>query len=810
MLHLLYWKIRKILLNIRFFFKKGYYKTSTRLSMEKTVFSVQKYVYIEVPKQLGINLLLFALTLWLDKLALQKFSNLPAINETLVSDILIAMVGIAGVFLGLYCSYIATVFSSKYVNAPQEISNLFRDDLINSKSTEVITNYIIYSIILLISNLLFKNLGIVSILTNMLMAIFAVVSYVHVGRRILGMSNTYFVAEKSYRIFQREFKRISKHKLFAQDENFQNHAKKVARKNIETLKIINSYNLNSSEIKTVSLFNFMYNNLIVLYSYLEIKKHIPYNSRWFLSSEYKKWYKATDTEIGIALNTGTFLKNNDSTDVFWFEKELLKINDPGFEELINSKEYDLVLKYIACLENFLSLSIDNFNTKFWVEYIQKLQNQVSNCIVNDKCDNENEILLCESLLATYLQFAIDTKKFVYSFNVSEVLEQSVHNTCFTHAKYSQIYNSETTDRLYTGIAAEQKIENKRITPDWYIKQNIAKQIYNIMEQLCDSVRRANDSIIKFAQELHKGKKHIAATLVYTKYIEWYHKIFDSLDRLGKILAESKEHHKEIPNFIWDEYDFNTFVESINEAYINALVEWSNCAMLFTIENWENYDEFPDMLGSCYNNVCNFLIQAISNNDYDAFKKTYPSLWGIVTLYQELSRKELSKIKEPFKRSAVLAVLCNPILDFGNISGYAYMWGEISGNESWKTFIEASFSQVVEKLGDKKDFFCEQISTCFSIPSSLGPAIYNRADIHMSWKMSVERAFLNSGYLEWERKGFYEVLKTDCLWLKKLIGTRSDYELLSSDGFEVFGVLVLNKHLSQDKQFRSRWGWEKDA
>lgn len=808
MLHLIYWKIRKILLNAVFYLKKNYYKISTRFGLEKNVLSAQRYVILEVPKQTVINLLLFAVTLWLDKLLGVKIES-PSIDKTLISDILIAMVGIAGVFLGLYCSYIATVFSSKYVNVPQEISNLFRDDFINSKSIKAITNYIIYSIIMLISNLFYSNLGVVSVLVNMIMAIYMVVSYVYIGKRILGMSNTYFVAENTYRSFHREFKKISKHKLFVQDGNFQNHIKKVACKNIETLKIINTYNLNGVEIKAPSLFNFMYNNLIVLYSYIDIKNHIPYDSLWFVSSEYKKWYKATDSEIRIALNNGTFLRNTEATDNFWFEKEILKINDLGFAELINKKEYDLVRKYIGCLEPLLSASVDSFNTKFWVEYIQTIQNQVSDILLNNKSEKTEELAMCETVLVAYLQFAIDMRKLINSFDLSQILEQSVQKNGYKKSKYPKLYNTAIIRNLYVGIAAEENIEHKKITPDWYVKQYISKQIYSEIVQFCESIEIIDKNIIRFAKELCDGKKHVAATFAYTKYIEWYHKIHIILETLEQLLIQTKSYHKEIPNVVWEDYDFESFAQSLNNTYTYALTEWSKSAMIFALKHWDNYDEFPDMLGSCYNNICNFLIQSLSNNDFNSFEKTYPSLWGIVTLYQELSRKELLKIKEPFKQPAIMAILCNPILDFGNISGYAYMWGEISGDERWKNLITNSFSKTLESYKDKKEETCEQISNCFSVSGSLGPVIYNRAELHHAWKMIIEKAFLQSGCIEWELKGFCEVIKTDCLWLKKLIGTRSDLGLTMSDGFEVFGVLVLNEHLPPDKKFTTKFGWEKD-
>lgn len=79
--------------------------------------------------------------------------------------------------------------------------------------------------------------------------------------------------------------------------------------------------------------------------------------------------------------------------------------------------------------------------------------------------------------------------------------------------------------IYKGIIAEQKIEKKKITPDWYIMQLIAKQIYDEFEQLCNAIEIVNDNMFNLAEEYADSKKSSSATLVYAKYIEWYHKIF---------------------------------------------------------------------------------------------------------------------------------------------------------------------------------------------------------------------------------------------------------------------------------------------
>ncbi len=809
MLNDICWRLRSKGINLVFFIKKHFYKSSVYATTEKTVLKRQKSVFLDVPKKIILNFVLFACTLYSDKLLEKALKIEINIDQTLISDILIALVSVAGVFLGLYCSYIATVFSSKYVNAPQQISNLFRDDIINSKSIKAITNYMIFSIIVIISNLLYKNIGVITIAINFILAIYMIVSYVYIGKRILTMSNTYSVAESIYDSFFREFKKLSKSRVFTKDSNFQNHIKKVIYNNIETLKIINSYNLEAGENKTQSLFNFMYNNLILLSSYIATKKHIPHDSFWFKTNEYNKWYKASDHELITALNTGTFLKNVDSTDNYWFEKELLKINESGFNELIKKKDYDLVRKYILCLQQIVSDSIEVNDSEYWVDYLGTIQKKAISLITTDNINVDTELSLIESLIVVYLHFGICLYKYFKAFNLNEILQFSVDNVRFEKYKYFQFFNNPILEKMYKSIKVEKKIEDKKITPDWYIQQYVSKQIYDTTVMFCNSLDKINKNIISLANEFTANKKHTAAAFVYSKYIEWYHKIYNVLPYLKSILEKSKTYHKETTNYIWEEYDIKCLTDNINNSYNNVLAKWGECAAYFTLSNWDNYDDFPDMLGACYNNICNFLVQSLIKNDFSAFEKTYPSLWKTAVLYQELIRKDLIKVKEPYKQSSVIVTLSNPILDFGNISGYAYLWGEMIGDKKWQNLIVDCFEKMMDNFKEEKEERCIRISDYLSMPSKLGPLLAHRSLLWTSWKTMIENAFVNSGEIKWEHNGFQEVIKTDTQWLKHLIGTRSDLDLMLEDAYEIFGVFILNKYLPKDKKFKTRWGWENE-
>lgn len=811
MLSIVYWKLRSKCSKIIFFLKKIHYQSSICTNTKKSILKHKKNVFLDVPKSIILNLILFAITLYLDNLLEKVFKIKPNINQTLISDILIALVSIAGVFLGLYCSYIGTVFSSKYANAPQQLSNLFRDDLINSKSIKSITNYMIFSMIVIISNLLYKNIGIATVAVNFILAIYMIVSYVYIGKRILTMSNTYSVSESVYHNFIRDLKKLSHSHIFRKDANFQNHIKKETYNNIELLEIINTYNLETEENKTQSLFNFLYNNLNLLSFYTSIKSSIPYDSLWFKTTEYKKWYKASDSELITALNTGTFLTNIDSTDTYWFEKEILNINSLGFDELIKKKEFNLVRNYISCLQPLISNSIKNNNSEYWIDYLETIQKNIIKLIINGNIGIENELSLIEFLIIDYLHFAICLKKYFFRFNLDAILQFSIDNVNFDKYKYYQFFNNTTLEKLYESIKTEKKIENKRITPDWYIHQYVSKQVYDGTVRFCDSLDKINKNIVLLANELTDSKKHTAAALVYSKYIEWYDKVYNTLPYLNSVLEKSKTYHKEIKNYIWDEYDFNALTESINNSYNDSLIKWGKCASLFTINNWDNYDDFPDLLGACYNNICKFLVQSLVKNDFSAFEKTYPSLWETAVLYQELIRKDLIKIKEPYRQSYVIVTLSNPMLDFGNISGYAYLWGEIIDDTKWQNLVSDYFEKIMCNLKkEEKETNCMRISDFLSMPSKLGPLMHQRSILWTSWKRMIENAFIDSGRISWEHKGFFqEVIKTDSQWLKSLIGTRSDLNLMSSDAYEIFGVFILNKYLPEDKKFKTHWGWENE-
>lgn len=305
------------------------------------------------------------------------------------------------------------------------------------------------------------------------------------------------------------------------------------------------------------------------------------------------------------------------------------------------------------------------------------------------------------------------------------------------------------------------------------------------------------------------KEYACATIIYSTALELINKVQSTIPVLESIITKVTEYNKDHKNYIWEDYDVSKFKNRTQLSYNEMPKNWSKCATAFALNNWSDYDKYPDLLGLCYNNICDYLVKAIAHNEFENFKNTYCHLLTVVLVYQDLSRRELSTIKEPYKQNVVIATLCSPILEFGYISGYAFLWSEISGNNGWKELIKSNFDKTIQTYGEQSHDLCIQIAAMLNAPTLLRPAIYSRSIIHTQWKQIIEESFCSSGYIKWKQQGFSETIDTSNQLLKKLINSKSDFELLSIEAYELFAIFILNTHLEKDKKFKSRTGWENE-
>lgn len=385
-----------------------------------------------------------------------------------------------------------------------------------------------------------------------------------------------------------------------------------------------------------------------------------------------------------------------------------------------------LIRWLGTLENLSERAVESGNVVYYVDYLYKIQKKLQNTIGKEKFSLEEEMALAEHIVVGYLGVLVGVRKYI---------EKWSEESCFCDVKLferkswknpNRFYNYFDVNKIYDGVKAEIRLEKHRITPEWYINQVVAKHYYDELLQIYIKV---NDSVNKYipelAKELLNQNRDAGAMVVFAKYSEVKSKVnmLDVLiaDRLDWLLGYHKEQ-----SIVWNDNPEIDVAKNFDSIYKAMSSEWCKCTSNFVLNHWDIYEKYPDILGACATYLCDILIEAIVDNEIDTFASNYKNLLGILLLYQEYSRKELIGIKETFRQSAVVAVYSNPIIEYCMISGYAYLWGELSCDERWKELILEDAKRILVKDNMARRF-CEILS---SVRYRM-PAIYNRDVLHFS-------------------------------------------------------------------------------
>lgn len=806
-----YWRLRNIYINIVFKIKRFLYKKNSFIYDRKCESSLNINILIQIGKQITLNLLIIIAMFILEPLATPLVCNSLIVDNSMVTNLLIAMVSVAGVFLGLYCTNMMSIFSTKYANAPKQLSALFENDLLINDSIKSIANFLIFNILILIISSCGKHPGFLLLIICCLKSIKIIVSYSLIGKRTFQLADTYHIAELVYKEFYKCFNYISKDRVFSKDTNFQEHCKKVSKSMLEILNEINEYNVESPEFRNASMEEFMDSNLVMINNYWNIKQQIPYNSNWFAEKTvYKKWYSDNDSSILTAIGTGTSIGYEKEKDYNWFETELINLNKKCLKLQIESNTFLGMYNWINNMGLLARTAIKSSSLSFYIDNIKDAKERVIKIIKTcNQVDTKHEMAFIEALLMLYIDIIIEIGNYVKEIDIEKILNDSVRYSKIPDLhKYYKFFNQPDVFTMYTGISAEVKLEGERITPDWYVKQLVAKHIYDEILDLYIQINRiVNEYVPNLGDELIELKKYAGAMMVYTKMSEIRSKAKFMFPEMKESLDNLEIYHVE-DDKKWRENSSDVFEKRMEESYKPIPTKWSKCASEFILDNWEDYDEFPDLLGQCYNYVCEFLIIALEKQNFSEFSEGFKNLWGLVLIYQEVTRKELIRDENAYNKSAKMVVFGNPIIDYGYISGYAYILGDITGDEKWKVLIEDTFEKAITEKNREKEILCEQIVDIFKIPNDVLPAIYNRDIIHTNWKLRIDNSIKNMNCLKWKKDKFMEVLVTDSKLLRAVIRYKDEFNLLRCDAYEIFAVEVVNKYITDDKKYISCSGWEK--
>ena len=739
-----------------------------------------------------------------------KFNLNIYLDNNFFTNALIGSIGVAGVFLGLYYSNISSIFTEKYSNAPKEIRDLFTNDLIINKNIHNVTRYMVISIMILALNSIGISPGYITVIVMIVSTIKVIITFSIIGKRTYEFSDTYSVSQSIHRNILFNMKNATINGYKWNDVNIQNYYKKECSKDISILKTINLYNLEDGGMKSKPMLNFMSMNLAILCQYLNNKKYIPYNSLWYKEKyEHKRWYEASDTDLSLALQTGTMIGVIKKIDHFWFEDDLLRINFLCLEKFIKEDNIDGILQYINIFTETINEWISSFNQEKCLEVIKNLDKTISEYVNTKNTNEEYTIQLIDSITLMYTEYVV---------RINNLLEQCSEIKIHDYDNYKSykiesllklgypFLNDNNIFKLFEGILNEFKIENKRITPTWYIEQNINKKFYRSLINISYCLQNLYSKCIynKCCEYLERNK-HEYAMVYLSRESEIFNKVsisFELLQHLEKMTIK----YKNQKNDTWSENNILTNRELIMNNHKNMPEKWIKWSLGFINGNHYTSKSYPDMLGFCYNNLCEYLVNSLVENNFECFKIGYENFLALCITYRNFIRDDLSTRNEVNQLYKLRAII-NPIIEFFEISGYAILLGEFTNQKCWGEYLETQLENISDKLSidNLSDIFEKWINEINIKRNSI--FLYNHTII-WSWKQRFNESVIRNKFVKYESINCFEkIIDTDSDILNKVYSVDTDRLDLNIDPYEIYIIKYLNKYVTEDKRFKGKWNWD---
>ena len=807
----IFWKLRKIILKIVFNIKRVIYRIIDFISGNSEYSSfgrmVVKASFFGIMKATIFVIIL----LWMDELVF-KIGNVPKVDKNIFVSFVIGGISIAGVILGLYCANIASIYSSRYANAPRSIAIAFQYDRLTRRCISAIVDYIIFGFLVTFATMLEFRIGWVMITIFIFWSIVVIVSYSIAGNRAYQLSDVYGVAADSNRILYRIISKRLNQKLFSTDANFQNHFQKVAERQIRLLKSIQKYgeNINKSEnLDNSAMTEFMLNNLVTVKLYWMIKKNLSRSSLWFRDKpRYPKWHFSSSTESSIALRTGTPLKTKGKHNLWWFEEELISINKQCLNNLFEQLDYVSIYTYITAFEKMCSTAIECKEANFYIAHVDWIKQELEKRMIPADVDgNERNAFagVIEIVSLLYLDIILESSRAYHDFDLEKIVLKVIKaiDSGDDAEKNEYICSRQDID-FYKKIITEVKVEGKRITPRWIIKQQIAKEEYVYLNSLLDIVREGMEHAFTLGKTLSEKKLYFEACIILTRFYE-YESEFARFINIVKSRKEELESFQIDKALKWDEFRLDKLQNTISEwkKYVPAL--FFECSSHFALDNWENREEYPDFLGECYNRICEDAVEAITSGDIKQFEIDFENLSKLMILYQEYIRSDLIKNKDLYRVEYVYYMFTSPIVEWAQIGGLAILWGEFHSNDEWKICVCKSSDLVFKKDGELTGL-AEKLIEYIQHRDKFMFGIGNRDILETEWKQSVANVIKNSGICETEYEFYGRRLKTDSKLLKAFCPNFMDMGF-TKDPSEVFWVICVNPIINDDKKYHTRYSWE---
>src|SRR6266487_3917579 len=313
----LYWQIRALHQRAWFFAHKSGFKTKSSITNISHSMNILWQLFRSVILSIILAALIAGIVLALGQYGtsllrllhsppwlLPLFEGIGDKNQSAYDGFLIGVITVVGIFLTLYLNGVNTVVGALYV--------------------KFLIFLTILSIVLLTAGVMGGFRPRIAILLIAVLGSVAVLFFAQLTWRVfLLFDPTVFASVLFGEIAKWSLQATTKGYQWGEPD-FQNYYRRQANEAVEGLKSLVEVANEEQNLQREALATLLLRISLFLPRYLERKRHIPSDSRWYkLVPQQKAWYLSEESVVTIAAETQTSLRPDTKPDQRWVEKELL-------------------------------------------------------------------------------------------------------------------------------------------------------------------------------------------------------------------------------------------------------------------------------------------------------------------------------------------------------------------------------------------------------------------------------------------------------------------------------------------------------
>ena len=727
----------------------------------------------------------------------------PKENDTYYGTLLATFTSVGGIFIGFYYAAISSVCGAIYAKVPNNMRDLLAQEPVGNAYMRFLAVLTSFGVCMLTFHALGFEPVLLAILLLPLFAGLMIIGFVRLGMRAFHLFDPTTLSYAIFKQLKQCYTQMQAGGYRWSDESFQNHAHKIAQRDIDALVTLADITAKEPHLNGRPFADLSKALLSFLCDYEVTKKLIPTNSLWYEKRyEFSDWYRTGDTETSIAHETAALPPPKDVSHPRWIESTLLPIVYRCLAINIKEKRYSVVNAILGHLEAYCQRLAEEQQVESAFDLVSDLFAncrpllfvEENNVVIDEPLEN---LGICERLGSILVNVLLAYTRAIESGgrdairrriqHISWKSEKSIYKAEF------QAHVLEQLEWLYPRLQFEEKAEGRLLSPPSYIQELIA---------------------------LKEAENHCAAMVCFFKYVcklfEAWTKTEGSLNHpwlVAAMIAREAEywnkidHHKDALNQLWNDLSSHRQIEGLQWPSLNTddleKVKGQRIKTLLNLMAQENIllsmisrkESYPDYAGKFLHTIGEALLIAMYKNECDTVEAIFKHyLTGSLLQFDRL-RSEGNPSTRDFELAMKVAVA--PLLDLMDISGYAYLLADYHQTPRLQELIVHAWNEYLNEDSTQPRLMSLAGAVVIS-ESAL--EIAHRATIRAGWKQ-----FIRGRLRDLERRefsigsSFYSSTETIVIHPSPLVRifARDDFSSFY-DGIDIFIAKIRSSEGRREK------------